>query len=527
VFLFFYGLTQVGLVGADEPRYAQVAREMLERHDWTTPVLGGQPWLEKPPLYYWQAMLAYSAFGVSDWAARLPAAVDATLLVLAVFFFLRRLRPGYELHGALITASTAGVVGLGRAAGTDMPLAAAFSVALIAWWTWRESGDRIYLIAFYALLGLGTLAKGPVAPCLAAAVIVIYALAVGDIRCLKPTLWLPGLLVFLLVAAPWFVTVQIENPAFFRTFILEHNLARFSTNMYHHSQPFWFYVPVALLALVPWTVFVVAAAVSAGRAWWRERLWRRTGAGADDLPEHGLSLFALIWLAFPLIFFSASQSKLPAYILPAIPAAGILLAEYLRHNVDELGNRRPPMWLAALHGLIAAAPVFPALLIQFLVRQRHIPSGKPAIVAGAIALGLAALVVLTIFGKLGLRGVRFATLIPAVLAVGAVLKQGAPIDEYLSARPLAAEIASQQPHAMTLAVRGVRREVDYGLAFYRNQQPVHLDTEAPGPGEYLLVVPHDAPADFPGRRSLLLGTYPPQHLDYYWILPADQSLQPR
>src|SRR2546423_854894 len=96
-FLFFYGLAQFGLIGADEPRYAQVAHEMLERRDWVTPTLGGHPWLKKPPLYYWQAMLAYSVFGVSDWAARLPSAVDATLLVLAFYFFLRRFRSGFQL----------------------------------------------------------------------------------------------------------------------------------------------------------------------------------------------------------------------------------------------------------------------------------------------------------------------------------------------------------------------------------------------------------------------------------------------
>ena len=96
-FLFFYGLGQFGLIGADEPRYAQVAREMLQHHDWVTPTLGGQPWLEKPPLYYWQAMLAYAIFGVSDWAARLPAAMDATLLVFAVYFFLRRFRAGIRV----------------------------------------------------------------------------------------------------------------------------------------------------------------------------------------------------------------------------------------------------------------------------------------------------------------------------------------------------------------------------------------------------------------------------------------------
>src|SRR5271166_634010 len=122
-FLFFYGLGQFGLIGADEPRYAQVAREMLDRHDWITPVLGGRPWLEKPPLYYWQAMLAYSVFGVSDFAARIPSAIDATLLIVAVYFFFCKFRRGVEVDAALITASCAGIIGYARAASTDMPLA--------------------------------------------------------------------------------------------------------------------------------------------------------------------------------------------------------------------------------------------------------------------------------------------------------------------------------------------------------------------------------------------------------------------
>src|SRR6202162_6024761 len=181
-FLFLYGLGQFGLIGADEPRYAQVAHEMLERHDLITPVLGGRPWLEKPPLYYWQAMLAYAIFGVSDWAARLPSALDASLLVLAVYFFLRRFRPGFELDGALITASSAGIVGYARAASTDMALAAAFTIGMLGWWAWRESGKRIYLAVLYGFMALGMLAKGPVAPFLAVVVIVLYAGVVRERR---------------------------------------------------------------------------------------------------------------------------------------------------------------------------------------------------------------------------------------------------------------------------------------------------------------------------------------------------------
>src|SRR5579863_10208499 len=148
-FLFFYGLGAFGLIGADEPRYAQVAREMLERHDWITPTLGGHAWLEKPPLYYWQAMLAYSAFGVSDVAARLPAAFDATLLVIAIYLFFRKFRRGVEVDAALITASSAGIIGYARAASMDMALAASFSIGMLSWWAWRESGKRAYLAAFY------------------------------------------------------------------------------------------------------------------------------------------------------------------------------------------------------------------------------------------------------------------------------------------------------------------------------------------------------------------------------------------
>src|SRR5579864_6967791 len=253
VFLFFYGLGQFGLIGADEPRYAQVAHEMLERHDWITPTLGGHAWLEKPPLYYWQAMLAFSLFGVSDVAARIPAAADATLLVVAVYLFFRKFRRGVEVDAALITASCAGIIGYARAASMDIALAASFAIGMLSWWTWREGGKRIYLSMFYVCMALGMLAKGPVAPFLAAAVIVLFALAANESRIVFRTFWLPGILLFCVIALPWYVAVQVRNPQFFREFILEHNLARFSTDLYHHRQPFWYYLPVTLLALVPWT----------------------------------------------------------------------------------------------------------------------------------------------------------------------------------------------------------------------------------------------------------------------------------
>ncbi len=524
-FLFFYGMGQFGLIGADEPRYAQVAREMLERHDWITPTLGGQPWLEKPPLYYWQAMLAYTLLGVSDVAARVPAAMDATLLVIAVYLFFRRFRRGVEIDAALITASCAGVIGFARAASMDMALAAAFAVGMLAWWAWRESKQKIYLALFYVCMALGMLAKGPVAPFLAAAVIVLFAAATRELRLVGRTLWLPGILLFCAIALPWYVAVQMRNPQFFREFILQHNLARFSSDLYHHRQPIWYYLPVTALAIVPWTVFVVAAVFRSIRIWRSVRIWwaeRKSVLAEPDL-ELQFGAFACCWLVVPVVFFSFSQSKLPGYILPAIPAAAILLAEYLRQHFEQ--EEAVSKWLAILHALVAAAPIVPALLIVYLVTQRRLPAGRPMLVALAVAFVLCAAIALTLVSRLGRRMLRFVTLIPVVLALAAVLKRGTTaIDQTLSARPLAVELASVETHQLPVAVYGVPREMEYGLAFYRNQTVARYEAGKIPAEEHLLIAPAawkvNVAKRTAGRRVLYLGNYAPQDVDYYWVSAA-------
>ena len=172
-FFLFYGLVPVfggdglGLVGADEPRYAQIAREMLSRHDYVTPVLWGHPWLEKPALYYWRAMFAFLEFGVHDWSARLPSASFAFILVALIYLHLRRFRPGSQLDAALITASCAGIVGFARGASTDMQLAAPFCIGMLGWYAWYETDKKFWLFDLYFFVGVATLAKGPVAPVMA------------------------------------------------------------------------------------------------------------------------------------------------------------------------------------------------------------------------------------------------------------------------------------------------------------------------------------------------------------------------
>jgi 4-amino-4-deoxy-L-arabinose transferase-like glycosyltransferase len=525
-FLFFYGLAQFGLVGADEPRYAQVAREMLARHDWITPVLGGQPWLEKPPLYYWQAMLAYSAFGVSDWAARLPSALDATLMVGWVYLFFRRFRRGGELDGALIAASCAGVIGYARAASMDMALAATFTMGMLGWWAWRESGKRMWLASFYVFMALGMLAKGPVAPLLATAVIVSYAAATRQWGCVVRTLWWPGMLLFCALALPWYFLAQGRHPEFFRVFILEHNLARFSSDLYHHREPFWYYLPVMAMALVPWTAFALAAMAQSARVWWAER---RSAAASELDVELQFSLFLCSWLVVPLIFFSISQSKLPGYILPAVPAGALLLADYLRRHLQNESAEPVSKWLIVVHALLATASFVPALLIAHLLVEHRLPGGRPILFALAAAFVLASGIALTLVSKFGLRMLRFVTLIPVILCMAAVLKIGAgDIDRTLSARPLAREIASLETHPLPLAVFHVSRELEYGLSFYRNQPAMRYEWGQIPAGEHLVVTPENRHSELitevakqaAGRRVSFLGHYVPQHVDYFWVSAA-------
>ena len=521
-FLFFYGLGAFGLLGADEPRYAQVAREMLDRSDWVTPTLEGKAWLEKPVLYYWQAMLTFRAIGVSDQAARLPAAIDATLLIAGIYLFLRRFRRGCELDGALIAASCAGVVIFAHAAVTDMPLAATFSLGLLAWFAWYESERRIYLAAAYVFLALGTLAKGPVAPALAAVIVILFTAVKRDWRVISRTLWVPGMALYLAIALPWYVAVQLRNPEFFRFFILGHNLARFSQNAYHHHQPFWFYLPVFLLAMMPWALALALAVAERVRLIWAE------GKEAFSSPKDSWPLFLLIWMFVPILFFSASQSKLPGYILPAVPAGALLVAEYLagRRGDGRSGeDRKFSLVFAAAHGILCGVLVFAALSAASIAINRRLLWGsgnyEVAAIAAVIAAGIAAVLV----SRAGLRLLRPLTLFAVVISVAAVVRLAAPvIDATQSARPIAASIQAFSREPVPVALYRIHREQEYGLEFYLNRPAQSYESGNVPAAAHVLVAAQNAQSQVAqlvsGRRVSYLTSIPAQKVDLYWVAAA-------
>ncbi len=516
-FFLVYGLTPLlggdglGLVGADEPRYAQIAHEMLVRFDsaptlkgrlsaCVTPYLYGHPWLEKPALYYWRAMFLFQDFGVHDWSARLPSTTFAFIMIGLIYLHMRRFRPGGHLDAALITVACVGIIGFSRGASTDMQMAAPLAIGLLGWYAWYETDSKFWLYDIYFFTGLATLAKGPVAPFLAALIIAAFAFLRREWAIVRRTFWWPGMVLYLAMVLPWFIAVQHQNPTFFREFFLEHNLERFATDRYEHSQPFWYYLVVVALAMMPWTVVAVRAlidGIQTSVAEWRLRHSRiatpcasRTG---DAFPE-----FLVLWALIPIVFFSFSQSKLPGYILPSIPPIAILTGDFLFRR-RQLGLNR---WLLFAHAVLCGIMTVTVLLLPwFVAHGAQIPPAHPLIAALVAASGAALLILIVTkgFGVAKLRLVTCAVMVVLVLflygvgpffgipEVSATKRVIYLLDRTYSARPLAAKLASIAPASETIAVFRVRRDVEYGLSFYRNREVVNYEQSGVPEEQHLLV----------------------------------------
>ncbi len=493
---------EMGLVGADEPRYAQIAAEMLRAHSdgchavkarviprslrltdlrasgkcleagFVTPILYGHPWLEKPALYYWRTMSFFKEFGVRDWVARLPSATGAFAMVFLIFLHMRRFRPGGHLDAALITASAVGIVAFARGASTDMQLAAPFAIGMLGWYAWYETGKKFWLFDLYFFGALAVLAKGPVAIFLGGCIILLFVGLRREWQVLRRMFWWPGLLLFLVLVLPWYIAVQLRNPNFWHFFLFEQNLERFASNRYQHHQQPLYYVVVLLLALMPWTVVSFRAlwdGFTLASAEWRVRYLPRRYLGhsrpGDAFPE-----FLVIWAVFPVVFFSFSGSKLPGYILPAIPPITILTGDYL----FRIRRRGMSAALLAAHGTVAALMAFVLLLApQYMVYQKFVPPAKTIALTAAIA-AVFALTIVMVVRRFGLRYLRSVTLVPVVAMLFWLLHtNGWLLDANYSARPLAREIAQRAPGVRILVSHRIRRDVDYGLCFYREQPLRH------------------------------------------------------
>ena len=354
-FVYFFGLT-IPLVGPDEPRYAQVAREMFERSDWITPTLGGYHWFEKPALLYWLQIASYHIFGVTEFAARFGSALFGlgtigSLWILGKFVLIQR--PKTENQSpttdfakwlALIAASSLGLIAFSHGASFDIILTFPMTTALVSFYIF-DSAERsgpvspsrrvaASLIAFYFFIGISLIAKGLVGIVFPFAIVGFYYLLSWKFPSrvfILSLFW--GTILAAIVASAWYLPMYMRHgDSFIDEFFIQHHFQRYTSNKYFHPQPFYFFFWVLPLMTIPWLPFFFLS------------IWDFVKKIATRSPRLGSSpspllLFAVAWLAVPLVFFSFSGSKLPGYILPAVPAAIILTAEYIWRFVEGSHKR--------------------------------------------------------------------------------------------------------------------------------------------------------------------------------------------
>src|SRR5215467_12822117 len=465
---YFRSLHAIGFVGPDEPRYAWNARDMAESGDWVTPRLYGRPWFEKPPLLYWGAAVFFRMMpGQPEIAARLPSAICALLATLALAWLAWRAY-GEECARwlAVLLPTTAGMIGFSHACATDMPFAGMLTISLVLaaviLGAVPANQDTPLLprtpwiasLLFGVFLGLAVLAKGPAALVLLGGTVFLWALFTkrwrDGLRLLHPA----AIAAFSLTALPWYVLCGRRNPDFLRVFIVEHNFKRYLTPEFQHLQPFWFYLPVVAVAVLPWILAAAASLDLAGRR----------APGSDD---RALRILVCNWCAWNLVFFSLSRSKLPGYILPAVPCALFLLMQAL------FASGRPPV--RRRFSLVAGASLTlaAALIVAF---DRRIPGGQDVIPApwhASIYLPLffGGLLTIALAWRKRLSGSlasAAATVLLAAMGVQGGLRQ---LDTVYSARQ-GAQAARAYPGfaSSEAAVYEEARGVQFGLNFYLRRE---------------------------------------------------------
>ncbi len=431
--LYLFGLSAVGLIGPDEPRYASIGREMALSGDWVTPRLWGEPWFEKPALLYWMVGLGVRAGLGTELGPRLPVAL-ASLAFLVYYFLALRREFGRDaaLCASLILSTSVAWLAFSYVAVTDLPLAASFAAFMLTAMRWIDTGSRRTLIAAGALLGLAVLAKGLVPLVLAAPLVWFGRRRIREVA--------PGVLAFVLVAAPWYWLCWMRNgPAFVDEFFWRHHVGRFANDALAHRQPFWFYAPVLLAGLFPWTPL---AAHLARRGVLKD--WRTQLLGA--------------WVVFGFVFFSASTNKLPGYLLPLVPAVCALMG-------IAVAEARGARWTLAVSALLLAlAPAIAQILPEALQAglRRASWTGAPLLwLVPAAGLALAV-------WRLAGGGRRIAAVLLLAMLTGAGMMAikttvAARVDDRATARPLWRAIA---PRSQEVCVERMHRAWRYGLNYY-------------------------------------------------------------
>ena len=452
------------MLDPDEGRYAEIPREMLVSGDWITPRFDGLKYFEKPPLQYWATAVAYEAFGVSEWSSRLWGVGLAFACLPLTFAWVGRLygrEAGLAALTALAVSPFFGIVGhinLLDGAFTFFLTAAVLAFTLAQTAPVRSPAERRWMLGAWVAAALGVLSKGIVVGMLCGAALVLYTLIERDTRTWRRLHLAAGLPLFAVIAAPWFVVVSLRNPSFPQFFFVHEHFTRFLTTVHQRVEPWWYFLPLLLLGVLPWIVAVSRA------AWWTwaeaPQATHTSGAAIEPSVASGASgasgaassasgaasgaeaalgvvasahfkplKFLLVFALVTLVFFSASGSKLAPYILPMMP---VLAAIAGARGGEGTALVRHAAWIGAALIVVVAG----GLLVYSLKRNSYVPHEALRWAGAAVVAALAALA-LTWRARPPARSSAFlATSLSAVLAWQCLLCAYTVIPPARSAREL-------------------------------------------------------------------------------------------
>ena len=331
LFFSFLGLRDIWDI--DEGMHAAMAQTMVLSGDWITPYIDGEAFFDKPVLFNWLNAIAFVLFGFTETAARLPAAITGLGCVILTWQLARKLygdRVGF-LSGLVLATSLEFLI-LSRVVQYDIPFTFFTTLAL---WSFAnavidEKRRRGYFLLFYAGAALAVLTKGPLGLFLPGMVIGVYLLATRQLKLISQMQIIPGILIFFAIVTPWFVMMERANEGYLNYFIVKQHFGNFlggeGVMKPRHPEPFYYYIPVLLAGVLPWSALLPQSIVRAYKS--------------DRMADHGMSLFFVIWIISMLAFFSAATSKLSTYMLPLFPAIAILIGRYVVSFLDEPSDEK-------------------------------------------------------------------------------------------------------------------------------------------------------------------------------------------
>ena len=397
----FASLELRGLFIPDEGRYAEIPREMLDTGDWVTPRLNGLKYFDKPPMQYWLTAASFAVLGEDEWTARLPSTLLGFLAVVMTAFTARQL---WDARAAL----TAGVVLgsswayylSGQYLTLDIMLSAFLTFALCAFLLAQqddasEEQRRRWMLVAWTSCACAVLSKGLIGIALPSLALAAYSVVTLDFRRWRQLEIVRGMALLLAITLPWFVLVQQRNPEFFEYFFIREQVQRFTGSDHARLGEWWYYAPILLLGFMPWTALFLRQCPQ----WLRTcvmpatpTMIARESARIGDRPFRPL-VFCMMWALVIVAFFSASQSKLPAYVIPVFPALALMLAQ--RRAVDDVaGLRWSAITLIALGGALFVATKQVGGWSKFVAVGSDGVAALPFVYAGTASLLVAGLLAL-------------------------------------------------------------------------------------------------------------------------------------